>query len=361
MLLFPRFRYISSTVAFLICHFFMMLSASPLASNNHNLPFDPSYEIRLNDKEAGFYYQERIVSTTEGYVLEMDFELHDNKLGNRFGCEQMNRMIISDLLDSGLLGDEGFNNPEISEMEFMELYKSAFLKYADNVRPYTDLRGFAESLEIWYSRHCGMLNRLESDPEWFLNLPEEHLVLTNSGMPRRKSYDSDVLGMNLNTVKEVSYDKNIVSFRVISELYDDITAASPVSSPVYDLFQINMIVSSLSYEKGFEKDLTFIDLYVDVPFDESSDLPKTETYQVDAKLKVSGTMFLPLGGEEIEVWAVDITGLTTSLYHPLLHFYDHYHRRFETLRYYIDKDSGNILMAETLTSSGRPVSVFHVE
>ncbi len=85
---------------------------------------------------------------------------------------------------------------------------------------------------------------------WFLNLPEEHLVPTNSGMPRRKSYDSDILGINLNTVKEVSYDKNIVSFRVISELYDDITAASPVSSPVYDLFRCFMWSSKHKIEKN---------------------------------------------------------------------------------------------------------------
>lgn len=357
-----RFKYHIPEVTSFVLLFFLMGSTSLPASNNQGIPFDPSYEIRLNDREGGFYYHERIVSTTEGYVLEMGFELHDNKLGNRFGCEQMNRMIFSDLLDSGVFGDEGFNNPEVSEEEFMVAYKSAFLKYADNVRPYRDLRGFGESLQIWFSRHCGMQNRLESNPEWFLNLPEERLVLNNSGMPRRKSYNSDILGMNLNTIKEVFYDEESISFRVISELHDDITATSGIDIPVYDPFQINMIVSSFSYEDGFEKDLVFMDFYVEVPFDESGDdLPNTEIYPVEAKLKVNGSMFFPVEGEEIEVWVVDITGLTTSLYHPLLHLYDFYHRRFETLRYYIDKDSGDILMAETLTASGRPVSGFHVD
>ena len=351
-----------SITAYFLPVLVLLISTLSYASESEGFAFNPDYEIRFHDREAGLYFYERVVPSTEGYILEMHFEVHDNKQGGRYGCEQMNRMIIQDLLGSGFFGEEGLDDPTVDEIEFMEQYKTAFLKYANNVRPYSDLRGFLQSLEIWYAQNCRSMNRLESNPEWYNDLTEYQLVLTNDGMPFRKSYVLENLGLRQNTKLEVYYLGDSVRFNRISEDYGHITASAPITQRVYDPFQINMIVSSLEYYDGFEKDLVFKNLLVDLYGADSEEKgPETSIDHVVSRLSVRGTMFLPLDGKEVEVWAVDLTGFPTTLYHPMLHIYDRYHRRFSILRYYIDKESGNILMAETLRSEDFPVSFFHVE
>ncbi len=340
----------------------LVIPASLIAGEQHPYVFDPEYTLRLNDREAGFYYNERVVPTTEGLVLEISMELHDNKRLGSYGCEQTNRLIAQDLLSSGILGEGGFDDLLVDEMAFYEHYKLAFLRYADNVRPYADLQGFFKSLEIWYSQHCLLRNRLESNPEWFLDLPAERLVLNDAGMPLRRSYSVQMPGISVESWKEVQYNDNHVQYMISSEGYDDVVVSTPATAPVFDPFQINMIVASLDYHEGFEQSFRFKELLVDVPLYEEwpEEGPETESYPVDVTVKLAGPMFLPLEAVERPVWAVDVTGFHVS-YHPLFHLYDHYHRRFDTMRYYICKEEGDILMMETLTSGGRPVSIYHTD
>ena len=341
----------------------LTLPAGLVAGEANSFVFDPDYSLRLNDREAGFYYHERVVPSTEGLLLEISFELHDNKTMGRYGCEQTNRLVAQDLLAAGVMGEGGFDDILVDEVTFYEHYKLAFLRYVNNVRPYADLREFvSESLRIWYEQHCFMRNRLESNPGWFLDLPAERLVLDDSGMPLRTSFVQEIPGISVKSLKEVNYTEDQVTFRISSEGYEDIKVSAAVSAPVFDQFQINMVVASLDYHEGFEQSIRFKQLFVDVPLYEEwpDEGPETESYGVDALIKLAGSVFLPLDGEERPVWAVDVTGFEVS-YHPLFHLYDHNHRRFDTIRYYICREKGEILMMETLTTDGRPVSIYHAD
>lgn len=342
---------------------FLFLSIVLNANDDPPFTFKSDYEIRLNDKEAGFYYNEKIIESPEGPKLEMTFEIHDNKIGNRFGCEQTNRMIFQDMLEMEAFKDEGFENPNVSEEEFMQLYKSSFLQFADYVRPYADMQGFLASLEIWYSQNCWLRNRMEASPEWYKNLPENSLLLHENGLPAKKTITTDLYGQLKGTTTQINYNQNEVSFLIQNEQFSDISAAIKTTKTVFDPFQLNMIVSSLNYHEDFELDLLFKNIYVEYPLGESAVIGQalpTEIYPVEVKLQVTGTMFVPMDGDEIETWAVELSGFT-GLYHPLLDIYDFHHRRFDKLRYFIDKASGNILQMESLTSGGRPVSIYFAE
>ncbi|TVR84520.1 MAG: hypothetical protein EA409_00770 [Saprospirales bacterium] len=335
-----------------------------LAGNQNNDSFDPDYALRLNDREAGFYYYERVVPSDEGMVLEISMELHDHKTMGRYGCEQILRMVLQDLADSGILDTEDFGEPLVDEMTFYESYKLSFIRHASNIRPYKDLQDFfSESLRIWHHQNCLFLNRFESRPEWFLDLPTEQLYLSDSGMPKHKTINQKIPGISVVSEKEIQYEQDRVDFKITSEGYDEIRASFEVSGPVFDPFQINMIVASLDYHEGFEQSYKFKGLFVDVPLYEDwpEEGPETEAFTVDATIKVAGSMFLPFDGEEVSVWAVDVNGFELVSYHPLFHLVDHYHRRFDTVRYYICQSKGNILMVETLTSDGTPRGMFHAD
>ncbi len=340
----------------------IILPAGLSAAESHAYVFNPDYSLRLNDREAGFYYHERVVQTTEGPVLEISMELHDNTTRGRHGCEQTNRLIAQDLFASGLLGEEGFDDPLVDDITFYEHYKQAFLRHADNVRPYGDFQEFfSESLRIWYAQHCFLGNRLESNPEWFLDLPAEQLVLNDAGMPRRASFHFNILGFSEKSLMEIEYIENQLEYMITTEGYMDISATVPLSAPVFDPFQINMIVASIDFDERFDHSFRFKDLLVDSPpsWEVPEAGPATELSPVDVTIEKAGLAYLPLDGEERPVWVVDVSGFRVP-YHPLLHLFDQrVQDRVNTMRYYICEAEGDILMMETLDRMDNPVSIFH--
>lgn len=350
------------TLKFTLIVFLLGIDASAFANNS--IEFDPNYSIRINDMEAGFYYFERLVQTSEGYVLETGMELHDNKTMGRFGCEQTMRMVFVELVENGILGGEELDEPMVEEEAFYEYYKNTFLRYVENIRPYSDLRDFfSESLMVWHGSNCIFMNRFESNPTWFLNLPSEKLLINESGAPQRRSIQKRFPGLTASSDKVVQYDENQIVFNISTEGYDDIHASTTTTGTVFDPLQINMIVASFDYHEGFRQSLRFKNLYVDVPYYEEwrEDGPKTEISAIEATVSVKGSMFLPVKGEEMPVWAVEVRGFEPVSYHPLFHLYDNYHRNFGFIRYYICKSEGNILMMETLTSGERPTAIYYAE
>jgi len=325
---------------------------------------DPEYTLRLNDSEAGFFYFERVVDSEEGPILEIGMELHDQKTMGRYGCEQTLRKVVQDLAEMGIMSEEDFGEPLVDEETFYTEYKNAFLRYADNIRPYSDLQNFfSESLRIWHEMHCMLRNRFESNPDWYLNLPAEQVLLNESGLPVRRTYLRRIPGISGESVKKIQYNADEVVFAISSEGYDNIRVSSPSSGQVYDPYQINMIISSLDYHEGFEQTFEFKRLYLDIPLYEEwpEEGPGTEVLPVELSVSVAGSMFLAMDGEEIPVWAVDARGFREVSYHPLFHLYDSYHRRFDTIRYYVCQSEGDILMMEALTSGGRPVGIYRAE
>ncbi len=341
----------------------LLISMMAKASSPANIIFSGSYELRLNDRSGGFYYQEKITETPEGLLLSISLEPHEEKYGKHHSCEQISRFIINDLVQNGIIDPE--TGDELGdEMEFMEAYKTAFLEHAFDIRPFgDDWQDFFEAVQDFYMKHCG-LNRFENNSLWFLDPPSEELLMDAEFRPLNKTVNSGLFQQRDRQLLQVNYTGEGINYHMKMKGVEDINEVFKTDKVIHDPLQLFFLLSSFNYHEGFRHELHFVNLSALVLSDEYGQRitgPGVQAehnfYEYDVSIRVAGTKNLVLDGNSTQVWAVDVKGFHPK-YHPLFNVYDHYLRNSENLRIYVDKENGNILRVETLRHD-QPLSILY--
>ena len=341
----------------------LFISMVAKASSPENITFTGSYELTLNDRLGGLYYHEKIVDTPEGFLLSMSLEPHDEKHGKHHSCEQISRFIINDLVQNGIIDPET-GDEVVDEMEFMEAYKTAFLDHAFDVRPFADdWQDFFQAVQDFYFTHCG-LNRFENVSLWFLDPPNEDLMMDAEFRPLSKTLDSGLFQQHDRQLLQVNYTVEGISYHMKMKGVEDINEVYETDKIIYDPLQLFFLLSSFNYHERFRQELHFVNLSALVLSDDYGQRitgpgvqAERNFYEYDVSIRVTGTKNLVLDGNSTRVWVVEVKGFNPK-YHPLFNVYDHYLRSSDDLRIYVDKENGNILRVEALRHD-RPVSILY--